>query len=465
MSKIKKGMIILLSAISLLVFSMITVSANDGITVNLDGEVLNFDVPPITQNGRTLVPMRTIFEKLGATVEWDNTTQTATATRDYLTVSITIGSTNMTCTYGYGVGTETESFVLDVPAAILNGRTLIPLRAVSEAFGCTVGWDGNDKTISIIDDNYNLTMLYAPGGRSRAFNWSSVCSQLDAGWFEDESLTYYGSHLDVDSNFICMRCGNAVPPTLTMTYEEQQNAQKVQYISNREVWHNDTNEQFILTFSLSDSTQTIDIGVPAVVRVWIENDNGEFVYDRTLTVASTDFGYWTKNLTGAQTYRCGIYINDWEINCGTSNKGTLYFNVYNEGYFNFDTTKLSISDNLPLMDSYIELPTLPDIVSEYTYDREISTSYKITDISYEIQDDDLTLYFSGEKTYDRKGNNYSQSCKVGWKLFDAEGYVVESGTFYTPNIAVGEKFRNETDVAYGCIKPGETYTLKISDVD
>lgn len=435
MSKIKKGMIIILSAISLLVFSMITVSANEGITVNLDGEVLNFDVPPITQNGRTLVPMRTIFEKLGATVEWDNTTQTATATRDYLTVSITIGSTNMTCTYGYGDGTETESFVLDVPAAILNGRTLIPLRAVSEAFWCTVGWDGNDKTISIIDNNYNLIMLYAPGGRSRAFNWSSVCSQLDAGWFEDESLTYYGSHLDVDSNFICMRCGNAVPPTLTMTYEEQQNAQKVQYISNREVWHNDTNEQFILTFSLSDSTQTIDIDVPAVVRVWIENDNGEFVYDRTLTVASTDFGYWTKNLTGAQTYRCGIYINDWEINYGTSNKGTLYFNVYNEGYFNFDTTKLSISDNLPLM----------DIITAKTISGGFTASCKVTVIP-KVEITTFTAANYGPYAFinlsavnvPEDAHVYISSYDVGGKLLEVQKPVLSNGStsaiFQTLNV-------------------------------
>ena len=87
------------------------------------------------------------------------------------------------------------------------------------------------------------------------------------------------------------------------------------------------------------------------------------------------------------------------------------------------------------------------------------------EIRYEIEDEDLILYYSGEKTYDQKGNNYSQSCKVGWKLFDSEGYVVTSGTFYTPNIAVGEKFRDKTEKAYGCIKPGETYTLKISDVD
>lgn len=464
MKKTKIGVIGLMIVLAILLVSIVVVSADEGISVYLDGDLLKFDVPPMTKNGRTLVPMRTIFENLGASVEWDDKTQTAIATRDEITIAVKIGSSNMIRTFTYGDESESDSIVLDVPAMEINGRTLIPLRAVSEAFWCFVGWDGKYNTISIIDDNYDMYMLYAPNGRSRAFPKKNVCSQLASGWYEDESYISYGNHGSLDSNFWCWRCEQQVPMQLDMTEEEKNNAGKVAYISNREFWHDDNNEQFILTFSFLDETQTVDISSPAIVRAWIVNDNDECVYDRAFTVSTADFGYWTKTLTGYQTYRCAVYISDWMLDCGTSEKGKLYFNVYND-YFNFDTYTFDITGDLPLAHSDVELPEIPTVIKEYTYDNEVKSSYIITNIDYEINEDDLKLYFSGEKTYDSKGDKYSQSCKVGWKLYDSEGYVVDSGTFYTPNLAVGEKFRNETDIAYGCIKPGETYVLKISDVD
>ena len=143
----KKRAIIILFTICIFLSGMITVSANDGINVYLDGELLNFDVPPIIQNGRTLVPMRTIFEKLGATVEWDGTTQTAKATNYGVTVSVTIGSSNMT--RSYVDSKEIEYYTLDTPATIINGRTLIPIRAVVEKMGYKVEWDGDLQVVYI----------------------------------------------------------------------------------------------------------------------------------------------------------------------------------------------------------------------------------------------------------------------------------------------------------------------------
>ena len=104
------------------------------ITTYLNNEQLNFDILPITENDRTLVPMRAIFEALGAEVEWENETQTATATKEGITVSVTIDSNRML--------KNGEEIELDVPARLVgDSRTLVPLRAISEAFGCRVEWD------------------------------------------------------------------------------------------------------------------------------------------------------------------------------------------------------------------------------------------------------------------------------------------------------------------------------------
>lgn len=110
-------------------------------TVNLDGQQLSFEVPPIVENNRTLVPLRAIFESMGATVSWEPTTQTATAIKDGTTVIIQVGSTSPTI--------NGQVKPLDVPAKIVNNRTLAPLRFVSEAFGGTVAWDAASQLISI----------------------------------------------------------------------------------------------------------------------------------------------------------------------------------------------------------------------------------------------------------------------------------------------------------------------------
>lgn len=118
-----------------------TITAVASPTVQLDGKQLTFDVPPVIEDGRTLVPLRAIFEAMGATVSWDQSTQTATATKDGTTVVLQIGSTTPT------INGQVKQ--LDVPAKIVNGRTLAPLRFVGEAFGGTVGWDPATQIITL----------------------------------------------------------------------------------------------------------------------------------------------------------------------------------------------------------------------------------------------------------------------------------------------------------------------------
>ena len=79
---------------------------------------------------------------MGATVDWDGNTQTVTATRDNKVIKITIGDNKLYI--------NDNVTILDVLAQIVNNRTLVPVRAVSEAFGCNVDWDGDAKTVSIV---------------------------------------------------------------------------------------------------------------------------------------------------------------------------------------------------------------------------------------------------------------------------------------------------------------------------
>ncbi len=106
-----------------------------------NGVASELDVPAQIINSRTMVPLRAIFEALGATVEWDDATRTVTSEKDGTKVELTIGDANI---YVDGIATE-----LDVPAQIVDNRTLVPARAVAEAYGCEVGWDEATRTVTI----------------------------------------------------------------------------------------------------------------------------------------------------------------------------------------------------------------------------------------------------------------------------------------------------------------------------
>ena len=109
------------------------------ITVKYNNGVINFDQLPIIENGRTLVPLRAIFEKIGADVEWNGDTQTVTATKGDISISLTINSTTAI--------KNGQNIALDVPAKIVSGRTLVPVRFVSDCFGVNVEWEGATQTV------------------------------------------------------------------------------------------------------------------------------------------------------------------------------------------------------------------------------------------------------------------------------------------------------------------------------
>lgn len=119
---------------------------SDGIKVVVNGSYLSFDQPPVIINGRTLVPLRAIFEALGAEVEWEAETKSIMAFKGDMGVLMYIDSAVMTKGQ---VGGTASDVTLDTAPTIINGRTMVPARAVAEAFGCSVNWDSSTKTVII----------------------------------------------------------------------------------------------------------------------------------------------------------------------------------------------------------------------------------------------------------------------------------------------------------------------------
>ena len=124
--------------------------SSGGIKVTVNGQYLTFDQPPVAQNNRVLVPMRAIFEALGAQVEWNPENQTILGYRasDDRAILMELNIPTMARQVGGG---DIYLIDLDVAPTAMNNRTLVPVRAIAESFNCTVDWDQTSQTVIITD--------------------------------------------------------------------------------------------------------------------------------------------------------------------------------------------------------------------------------------------------------------------------------------------------------------------------
>jgi hypothetical protein len=133
--------------------SVVLAQQSVGVTVVVNGNAMQFDQPPVEQAGRVYVPLRGIFEQLGASVVYQN--GQINATGDGRNVSLQIGSTNATV--------NGQQQTLDSPPFVEGSRTLVPLRFVAQALGANVDWNNNTSTVTITGDGYR-------GGNNGGYN-------------------------------------------------------------------------------------------------------------------------------------------------------------------------------------------------------------------------------------------------------------------------------------------------------
>ena len=123
-------------------------AAPSDIAVQVNGQEVSFpDARPEVRNGRTMIPMRAAFETLGAQVTWNPEQQSVTAVKGDTTVVMTLGSTNVSVTENG----EQRQLQMDVAPYSRNSRTYVPVRFAAQAFSCAVGWDGDARTVILVD--------------------------------------------------------------------------------------------------------------------------------------------------------------------------------------------------------------------------------------------------------------------------------------------------------------------------
>jgi len=157
--KLKKRLSLILVLAILAGILPLYASAQTGITVTIDGAALSFDVPPQIINGRAMVPMRRIFDALGANVQWNGASRSITATSPNRTIVLHIDSTTMVV--------NGNIITLDVPPQIIGNRTLVPVRAVSEGMDANVRWVSDIKTVII-----TRRVVQTPDPAGLTFGWS-----------------------------------------------------------------------------------------------------------------------------------------------------------------------------------------------------------------------------------------------------------------------------------------------------
>lgn len=130
---------------SLIVLTLLsgTVFAQDESKINvlIDNKVILFDVDPIVIEGRTMVPFRKIFEIFEFKVDWAASTSTVLANKGSQTIVLQINNKKSFV--------NNKQLIMDVPAQLINGRTMVPLRFISENIGATVNWIEETRTVNI----------------------------------------------------------------------------------------------------------------------------------------------------------------------------------------------------------------------------------------------------------------------------------------------------------------------------
>lgn len=177
--------------LSIFILLLSPAQAANPVGVSIDGTAVSFTessgIPFIDPNSRTLVPLRVVMEQYGCVVGWDKATNTASVTQDDTTVLVSIGKKQ--------IQINDVTIAIDAAAQIKEGRTYLPIRAVLEAFGASVGWDSSTRTVTVLHPaNAGLRVHFIDVGQADCIliTAENDAMLIDAGNNEDaETITTY----------------------------------------------------------------------------------------------------------------------------------------------------------------------------------------------------------------------------------------------------------------------------------
>jgi len=141
-----------------ILFGLIITKSVFAIDIYYKDKIVPTDTSPVIEDGRTLVPISSIAKSMNATVSWNSSTKTATIVKDSIKIEMVLGTKDVSISKE---GQKTQ-LVLDVAAKSINGRTMVPVRAISEIFGSKVVWDKETSSILIDSSSPKKTETTSP---------------------------------------------------------------------------------------------------------------------------------------------------------------------------------------------------------------------------------------------------------------------------------------------------------------
>jgi hypothetical protein len=136
------GALALVAALATAAFPQAKVVVQEQLTITIDKNTVRTDVPPIMVQGRTLVPVRGVFNAFNAQINWLPAVQRVHVLSSTQEIWLRIGVAH--------ADVNDQLVPLDVPPMIYRGRTMVPLRFIAETLGATVSWDPNTQQITIV---------------------------------------------------------------------------------------------------------------------------------------------------------------------------------------------------------------------------------------------------------------------------------------------------------------------------
>lgn len=343
----------------------------------------------------------------------------------------------------------------------INGTTYLPVRAIASAFGKEVNWDGATSTVFL--GQMPASSVVADGSRTAPFSASSG-AVID---FNDYS--FYPTHqLKVTcTNVIKGDAGNLL---VAKGYSGNKTA-------------NSNQEWIVFDLQLTHISSTE--GADGIFKAYKLISDDVFYKPDGSKLAVADDGSFYSVLSGYDPYNVELYPGGtsrvlYAILTDKYNGDILLKAPYNDGKntfwvkLNSDTNVITstaeldkyIQSAVPEAEQGIKITlknSLPKTIDNKNYSGKTEASFKVTAFEYTSSTTSANITFSGEKTYDSNGSGQSRAVKIGWKLYDSEGYVVADGSAYGTSIKVGEKFKNCKDNIYS-LEPGN-YTLEIMSVN
>jgi hypothetical protein len=330
--------------------------------------------------------------------------------------------------------------IISLSACDSNSDTTVPILTVSSPTnvritGSSISWNNvenaTDYIVVIGSTRYTVT--------GTTYNLENV--QLSTGSHIIRVIARVGS---TESS-----------PSSSVTYAV---LEKIEYLSGDRILEriqSDSLYRFFFAF-LNASEQRM--AANASIDIRIVNSLGVEVYKKTHTVTKSDYNIWTWSGLNARTESyTTTTIPFSQITAGNSSSGKLYFKISAEGNVNFNELEINIA-GLPINFS-LQIPTLPLEVSTYS-GSTLRYKTNITNITYDYSSTQtLTVRFDGTKTYDSSGNNYARTAGISVRLLRADGVVIDTKTFYTPSLMVGESFINQ-ELKFYNLPPGD-YRIEI----